>query len=398
MNAHVPVSEGLLHHIRRMVPRYTSYPTAPHFTADVTGDTFAGWLEGAGAAEEGLSLYLHVPFCRSICAYCGCTTKATRREEPVLAYAELLGREIDLLAARAGGARVSHIHWGGGTPNILPPEAFQALVERLARHFRIPSTAEHAIELDPRHVGQEGARHLAAMGVTRVSLGVQTLDAQVQTAIGRVQPEDVVDRAFSALRAAGIARINADLMYGLPLQSLASVEASTRRIAAWRPSRIAMFGYAHVPWMKSHQKLVRDADLPDADLRLAQAALARAILVEAGYAEVSSISATPSGYAQNAPDIAGWRRAIEAGRFATVKGRAFAGQDRIRAEIIRTLLCRFEVQPGRIAEQHGYSADVLAADLARLAPLVEAGWITLSDDRLVIRTHRVELARVVASA
>ena len=437
MNAHVPAAEGLLRHIRKMVPRYTSYPTAPHFTAEVTGETFAGWLEGAG--EEGLSLYLHVPFCRSICAYCGCTTKATRRDAPVLAYADLLGREIDLLAARAGGARVSHIHWGGGTPNILPPEAFQALVERLARHFRIPSTAEHAIELDPRHVGPDGARHLAAMGVTRVSLGVQTLDPLVQAAIGRVQPEDVVDQAFSALRRAGIDRINADLMYGLPLQSLPSVEASTRRIAAWRPSRIAMFGYAHVPWMKSHQKLVRDADLPDADLRLAQAALARAILVEAGYVEVgidhfalpdddlaqaaagqrlhrnfqgyttdtaeflvglgaSSISATPFGFAQNAPDLAGWRRAIEAGRFATVKGRAFAGQDRMRAEIIRTLLCQFEVQPGRIAERYGYSADSLAPDLASLAPLAQAGWITLSDDRLVIRAHRVELARVVASA
>lgn len=439
MNALVPPSAELQRHIRRMVPRYTSYPTAPHFTAEVTGEVFGGWLEEAAGRDEGLSLYLHVPFCRSICTYCGCTTKATRKDEPVLAYADLLAREMDLVAARIGGARISHIHWGGGTPNILPAQSFQALVERIGHHFRLLEGAEHAIELDPRHVGAEGARHLKAMGVTRVSLGVQTLDAVVQQAIGRIQPFDVVDSAFSALRAAGIERINADLMYGLPLQTLRSVEDSARKIAEWRPSRISMFGYAHVPWMKTHQKQVRVEDLPDGDARLAQAALAREILVDAGYVEVgidhfalpddslalasahgrlhrnfqgyttdraevlvglgaSSISATPAGYAQNAPDLASWRRAVEAGRLATVKGRAFAGQDRMRAELIRNILCSFETPLRSLALRHGFSPESLFHDLESLAPLVEAGWVTLSDDHLVIRAHRVELARVVAAA
>lgn len=439
MNALVPPSAELQRHIRRMVPRYTSYPTAPHFTEAVTADIFAGWLDAAAAGGNALSLYFHVPFCRSICTYCGCTTKATRRDEPVLAYADLLGREMDLVAERIGGARISHIHWGGGTPNILPPQSFQSLVERVHRHFRLEDGIEHAIELDPRHVGQAGAQHLAAMGVTRVSLGVQTLDATVQQAIGRIQPFHVVDAAFAALRAAGIARINADLMYGLPLQTLRSVEDSARKIADWRPSRISMFGYAHVPWMKTHQKQVREEDLPGGDARLAQAALAREILVAAGYVEIgidhfalpdddmaiaaatgqlrrnfqgyttdkaevlvglgaSSISATPSGYAQNAPDLAGWRRAVEAGRLATVKGRAFAGEDRMRADLIRNILCAFETPLASVAARHGYDAACLADSLDGLAPLVEAGWVMLSADRLVIRSHRVELARVVAAA
>lgn len=439
MTRHVSPSAALLDHARRMVPRYTSYPTAPHFSAEVTHETYGGWLDRLSGSTAPVSLYLHVPFCRSICSYCGCTTKAVRREEPVRAYAADLRREIDLVAARLGPAAVSHLHWGGGTPNALPPDCLDALMGDLHRRFRIAADAEHAIELDPRHLTADGARHLASIGITRASLGVQTLDDAVQAAIGRVQPLEVVAGGFAALRAAGIAAINADLMYGLPRQTLHSIEATVAEVVRLAPNRISLFGYAHVPWMKSHQKLVSEAELPGAPERIRQAALARDMLVAGGYLEIgidhfalpgdsmarareerdlhrnfqgyttdgadaliglgaSSISRTPFGYAQNAPDAAGWRRSIEAGHFATAKGRAFAGEDRMRADVIAQILCYFDVDLSKTAERYGFSVDVLLPGLADLSPFLDAGWVTFDGRRLALVTHAQDVARVVASA
>ncbi len=423
---------------RKMVPRYTSYPTAPHFSPAVTPEIHAGWLEDVGARGEAVSLYLHIPFCRSICAYCGCTTKAARRDAPIRAYAAMLHREIALIAERTGRLPVAHLHWGGGTPNILPGDCMAALVADLAERFDFQPGMEHAVELDPRHVTPRGARDLAALGVNRASLGVQTLDPAVQSAIGRVQPFEVVASAFAALRAAGIDAVNADLMYGLPLQTLAMVADTAERMLALAPDRVAIFGYAHVPWMKPHQRLIADATLPDAEARMEQAALARAIFERAGYVEIgidhfaaptdplaraghdgalhrnfqgytddaaatligigaSSISRTPQGFAQNAPDNLGWQRAIEAGRLPTVRGKAFAGDDLMRAEVIETLLCAFAVDLGAVAARHGTSLETFADDLERLGPLVAAGFVARDGGRIRIVRHRHEIARVVAS-
>lgn len=439
MNAHASPSDILLDHARRMVPRYTSYPTAPHFTPEVTGEIHGRWLEEARAGSAPVSLYLHVPFCRSICTYCGCTTKAARRDEPVRAYAADLRREIALVAERVGGAEVSHIHWGGGTPNILPADCFDGIMGDLRRAFRFRTGMEHAIELDPRHLTPEAARRLADMGISRASLGVQTLDPAVQAAIGRAQPAEVIEAAFEALRAAGITAVNADLMYGLPRQTCAAIEETARFVLSLRPSRLSIFGYAHVPWMKSHQKLIQDAELPGPAERLRQAALARQMLLEGGYAEVgidhfalpdddlaraarerrlhrnfqgyttddaqtliglgaSSISRTPAGFAQNAPDVHGWRRAIEAGALPVVKGRAYEGDDRLRADLITDILCYFEADLAEVASRHGASVEPLAEGLAQLRPLMEAGWVDVEGTRVAIRAHRAELARVVASA
>ncbi len=423
---------------RRMVPRYTSYPTAPHFSPAVTPATYAGWLEEVGARGEPVSLYLHIPFCRSICAYCGCTTKAARRDAPIRAYAAMLHREIALIAERIGRVDVAHLHWGGGTPNILPADCMQALVADLRQRFDFRPAMEHAVELDPRHVSAEGARAMAALGVNRASLGVQTLDPAVQSAIGRVQPFEVVAGAFEALRGAGIAAVNTDLMYGLPLQTLDMVRDTAERMLALSPDRIALFGYAHVPWMKPHQRLIDDATLPDSELRMQQAALARAIFEAAGYVEIgidhfaapsdplakagsdgalrrnfqgytddaattligigaSSISRTPLGFAQNAPDNLGWQRAIEAGELPTVRGKAFEGEDLMRAEVIEALLCGFAVDLDAVAARHAAPAECFRADLERLRPLEEAGLIARQDGRLAILRHRHEIARVVAS-
>lgn len=411
------------------VPRYTSYPTAPHFSADITAADYGEWLRAAGVTGKPVSLYLHIPFCRTICTYCGCTTKAALRDDPIRAYAATVHDEIALVARHLGPAPLSHIHWGGGTPNILPPDCFTGLVEDLARRFRFQAGMEHAIELDPRHVTPEGARHLARLGINRASLGVQTLDPAVQAAIARIQPLERIEAAFAALRAAGITAINVDLMFGLPRQTLDSIRGTVAALVRLRPQRIAVFGYAHVPWMKPHQRLIRNEDLPDAARRLAQAQLARDLLLQAGYCAVgidhfalpddeltlaanagtlrrnfqgyttdkaesligigaSSISRTPHGYAQNAPDNHGWRRAVEEGCLPVVRGHRLLPDDVARGRVIEDILCRFK-------------AELPQPDMAvppQLAALVEQGWVRVAAGRVEIHDHAPEIARIVASA
>ena len=233
----------------RSVPRYTSYPTAPHFSDAVGPETYAQWLS-ALKPDADLSLYIHVPYCAEICLYCGCHTKAVRRREPVDRYAERLIGEIDQVARVLGRRRVTHLHWGGGTPSILGREWLMAIAGRIGTAFDLSTLVEHAIELDPRHLSAELATTLAKIGINRASLGVQDFAPQVQKAIGRIQPLAQVGRAVGALHSAGIENINIDLMYGLPHQSVEDAAESARLAALLSPQRIALFGFAHVPWFR----------------------------------------------------------------------------------------------------------------------------------------------------
>ncbi len=439
MNATSMPSARLVEFALQTAPRYTSYPTAPHFSAAVGAETYGRWLDATAAADAPVSLYLHIPFCRSICHYCGCNTKASRSDDPIRAYAEVLRDEIALVAARLGRVEVSHIHWGGGTPNLLPPDCMETIAADLAHAFRLRPDLEHAIELDPRHVTVEGARHLARLGINRASLGVQDLDARVQEAIGRVQPLPVVEQAVAALRAAGIGALNFDLMYGLPHQTPDSIADTARQALALRPDRIALFGYAHVPWMKPHQKLIDETALAGAGERIVLARVAREAICAAGYVGIgidhfalpaddlckaaagrmlhrnfqgyttdaaetliglgaSSIGKTPFGYVQNASDNGGWGRAIEAGILPVVRGKAFSGEDRLRADIIEQILCHFDVDLPRHAAEHGYSSAVFDADLERLQPLLREGWVEMDASRRVtILSYKQEIARLVAA-
>ncbi len=244
----------------RNVPRYTSYPTAPHFSAAVGPERYAEWL-GALPRDASLSLYLHVPFCTELCHYCGCNTRAVRKREPVDAYAQRLIEEIALLAPLTG-RKLTHLHWGGGTPSILGPQWLETIAARLASLFDLSDLKEHAIELDPRRLDKPLLRTLAAIGVNRASLGVQDASPHVQQLIGRVQPFEMVERAADGLREAGIENLNIDLMYGLPGQGTREVARSAELAASLNPQRLALFGYAHVPWFKTHQRLIDDAALP----------------------------------------------------------------------------------------------------------------------------------------
>ncbi|MEI2384254.1 oxygen-independent coproporphyrinogen III oxidase [Breoghania sp. JC706] len=422
----------------RNVPRYTSYPTAPHFSAQVDADAYAGWL--ADLPDRAVSLYLHVPYCREICHYCGCNTKASRRDGPIAAYGETLIDEIRLVRALIGAPRrASHIHWGGGTPSLMPRASFLKIVETLREGFEIEPDCEHAIELDPRTVTPELAETLAMAGVTRTSLGVQDFDPRVQEAIGRIQPEAVVEAAVAALRGVGLSAMNFDLMYGLPGQSEASIRRTAEHALALEPSRIALFGYAHVPWFKKNQTLIREADLPDAPARRMLAEAARDEIVAAGYVAIgldhfahpddtmaialadgtlhrnfqgyttddadmligfgaSSIGRLPQGYVQNAPDVAGWQRAIDAGRAPIVRGIALDADDRARADIIEALMTNYVVDVEAVAARHGLDPATLSDGFERLEELVGDGLVEIDGWRVTVTETGQPFVRVAAAA
>lgn len=422
----------------RSAPRYTSYPTAPHFSKEIGDAEMRAWL-GALEAQASLSLYFHVPFCTAICSYCGCHTKALRQDAPLTAYKETLLRELELTAQTTPARRVTSIHWGGGTPSILGPSRFAEIAERVRDLFSISPETEHSIELDPRILDAGLVEALARAGVNRASLGVQDLNPHVQEASGRVQPYEVVARAVELLRAAGVEAINLDLMYGLPLQSVEDAARTASLAAGLSPQRLAVFGYAHVPWFKSHQKLIDAAALPGAAERLAQAAAVRATLEGAGYEAVgldhfarpddplaiaakyghmrrnfqgytidqadallpfgvSSIGRLPQGFVGNATDLAGWRRAVEADRFPVTRGLAFTREDLARGEVIERLMCDFTVDYGAIALAHGFAENAFDAAQAPLAALAADGVVEVAGRRVTVTRRGQPFMRLAAAA
>ena len=431
-------SETALILAERSVPRYTSYPTAPHFSPAVDAATVAGWL-GDLPESATLSLYLHVPFCSAICNYCGCTTKAVMRDEPLERYAATLEREIGLVAGLTRARRVTHLHWGGGTPGLLGPVRLKRLRRILGERFDLAPGGEHAIELDPRNIDEALAGALAETGVTRASLGVQDLNHHVQQGIGRVQPFETVERATRLLREAGVAAINLDLMYGLPGQSVDDARRTARLAASLDPSRLAIFGYAHVPWLKAHQRLIDASALPGAAERMAQADAARAELERRGYEAIgldhfarpdddlaraarrgdmrrnfqgyttdvadaliplgaSSIGRLPAGFAQNAADVAGWRRAVEAGVLPVTKGLALTPDDILRARAIERLMCDFAIDFGALALDGAGDAAALDDATPELDRLQSDGVLTREGRRVTMTPRGRPFVRLAAAA
>ena len=422
----------------RPVPRYTSYPTVPHFHAGIGASDYRAWLATLDPAES-LSLYLHVPYCRSMCWYCGCNTKVAARHEPVAEHARLLSREIDMLAASLPARMTAtHIHWGGGTPTILAPDEFAAVMARLYERFAIAGTAEIAVEIDPRTLAPAMVAALAKAGVTRASLGVQDFDDAVQRAVNRVQPFEMTRAAVERLRDAGIAAINFDLMYGLPHQTVAGVLAAVDRAVTLAPQRIALFGYAHVPWMKRHQRLIDETVLPDNDARWAQSQAAAERLAQHGYVWIgldhfaraddalaqsaaagrlrrnfqgyttdkagallglgpSAIGELPQGYVQNATEPGAWGRAIAAGEFAVARGIALDSDDRLRRDVIECLMCDLQVDLGDVAHRHGRASNFFAAERSTLGRLADDGLITLDGERIALTAQGRPLMRAVAA-
>ncbi len=394
---------ALIERFAAPVPRYTSYPTAPHFSTDVGPEQYAAWLERlpSGAA---LSIYAHIPFCDTLCWYCGCTTKATRRTGPVKAYVESLLAEIALVARHLPRSRTAaHVHWGGGSPSILAPGDIGRLAAAIYEAFHLASGAEFAVEVDPRGLDEERVQAFAAAGVNRASFGVQDFAPAVQKAINREQSFEVTARAIELFRCAGVEGINIDLVYGLPHQSCATLEETLEQVIALAPDRIALFGYAHLPSRLPHQRMIEDAALPGPQERYAQASLAAERLQAAGYRRVgldhfarpqdalaskpvhrnfqgyttdsadaliglgaSAIGRLPQGYVQNATVTADYQRRIGDSRLATARGRALTEEDKARGLVIERLMCNLAFPAGELRAQYPAQAEQLLAEAQAL--------------------------------
>jgi oxygen-independent coproporphyrinogen-3 oxidase len=420
------------------VPRYTSYPTAPHFGPLPDKDTYGAWLQELEPGQA-LSLYLHVPFCRQMCWYCGCHTKISLQDSPIAEYARALQSEIrTLVKALPGRFRVSHIHWGGGTPSILSGEDFTAIMSLLHQHFQITDDAEMAVEMDPRRADPDKIRAIATSGINRASLGVQDFNPRVQAAINRIQSFEVTRDVVDSLRANGIQRVNLDLMYGLPLQTADHVRETVRLSHKLRPDRIALFGYAHVPWMKSHMKMIHDADLPDGEARLEQAQTAADMLLELGYRPIgldhfahpddplsraladgalqrnfqgyttdgaetliglgaSAIGKLPQGYVQNTVSIADYKRQVTNNGFAVVRGVAVSTDDKLRREVIERLMCDLTVDLAEILSRYDKPADFFAEESARLDSFQRDGLVSVNGTRITVSEQGRFLVRTICA-
>jgi oxygen-independent coproporphyrinogen-3 oxidase len=421
------------------LPRYTSYPTAPGFSPTVGAGTYGDWLSALKPGADA-SLYLHIPFCRSMCWYCGCHTTITQRDEPILDYIDMLRKEIDIVSRTAGGRpKIRHVHFGGGTPTIMQPEEFRDLVGLMRARFTFTAGMEIAVEIDPRTLTPEMAAALGDAGVTRASLGVQSFDPVVQKAINRIQSEAQTAEAVARLRTAGVQGINFDLIYGLPHQTVQSCIETAKAAVAMRPERFAVFGYAHIPSFKKHQRMIDERALPDAAMRIEQAEAIAETLAASGYVRIgldhyalpgdglalaarrgrlhrnfqgyttdacttligfgaSAIGRTPDGYIQNEVPPGLYAQRVASGRLATAKGYRLTAEDRLRAEIIERLMCDFRVDVATIAARHGFDSAPLVEGNGRLAALKEDGVIDVRGGTVTVRQDHRFIIRAVAAA
>jgi oxygen-independent coproporphyrinogen-3 oxidase len=432
------LATSLLEKYSKAGPRYTSYPTAPYFT-EAFGEK--EWLDEINTTQglgRDLSLYVHVPFCDTLCYYCGCNMVATHDYSKADTYLGYLFQEIDRVAALTSPDRqAKQVHWGGGTPTFLKPADIRRLFQHLASRFNIAPDAEISCELDPRELSREHIAALAESGFNRVSMGVQDLDETVQKAVNRVQPEALIRQVFGWLREAGFNSINIDLMVGLPHQSVESFTPTLDKIVALGPDRLAVFNYAHVPWMKKHQKLIVESDLPDLPTKLALQKLIMERLAAEGYVYigmdhfakaddeivkaqraktlyrnfqgyttnrncdiyafgVSAISQTEDVYVQNAKKLAEYQRRIGAGGLATERGLRISRDDKIRREAISHVMCDLELDKAKFGAQWGIDFDTFFAEaLPELQDLAADGLVQLEPGVIkVTETGRIFLRNI----
>jgi oxygen-independent coproporphyrinogen-3 oxidase len=407
------------------VPRYTSYPPAPHFSPAVDHKDYRSWLRRIPAADP-VSIYLHIPFCREMCWYCGCNTTVTRRQAPISRYVATLANEIALVAEQLQARpNVGHLHWGGGSPTLLSAEDIDRLMLELARALDFDGEAEIAVEVDPRTLTEPVAAAFARNGVNRASLGVQTFDPAVQAAINRIQSFEATAAVVDMLRRSGVSALNFDLLYGLPLQTMASCIDTAKLALQLRPDRIALFGYAHVPSFKPHQRKIDETALPSAAERQEQFAAMAEFFAREGYVQVgldhfalpddplvqaaaggtlrrnfqgyttdtcgtllafgaSAIGQLREGFVQNAVRIPEYQRHLENGRLPIVRGYRLSDDDRRRGAIIEQLMCNYQAELSEVPA----ALDQLEAD----------GLIRRSGGRIEIVEEARPLVRTVAAA
>jgi oxygen-independent coproporphyrinogen-3 oxidase len=422
-------------------PRYTSYPTADRFVEAFTSDDYARALRLRRDAPSGLplSLYVHIPFCASLCYYCACNKIITKRHERAATYLQYLEREMALHAAQLGTGRVvSQLHLGGGSPTFFSDDELARLLALLGRYFTLAPGGEYAIEVDPRTVDPARLAALAAMGFNRLSFGVQDFDPDVQKAVHRVQPAEQVFALVDAARALGFESINTDLIYGLPRQTPQSFARTLDQVVQLRPDRIALYAYAHLPQRFKPQRRIVSAELPVAADKLSMLSQALDVLLGAGYVYVgmdhfalpndalavakrqgrlhrnfqgystqpdcdliglgvSAIGRIGATYSQNAKTLDEYCDRIDQGQLPVVRGLALTRDDLVRRAIIMALMCQGEVQFESI--ELAYLVDfktTFATELAALQPLVDAGLVALDGSSILVTASGWFFVRAVA--
>lgn len=415
------------------VPRYTSYPTAPHFTPRVGELQYISWLD---AIVEGtrVSLYVHIPYCHELCSYCGCNTKATRRYSPVAEYVQYLETEIANIAALIPRDHfVTQIHWGGGSPNILAPSDIGSLANTLRDAFNL-DCPEFSVEIDPRYLKPDQIGSFCRAGITRVSLGVQDFDEAVQAAIGRQQSFAATKSAVEAFRNGGVRSINIDLMYGLPHQTRQSIDRTLEKILELEPDRIAAFGYAHLPTRLKHQRLIDEAALPDVVERYAQSRRISRRLDASGYLRIgldhfakpgdrlakgpvrrnfqgytsddtsvllgigaSAIGHFPQGYVQNATATHDYIRRIHNQGLATARGFKLSIDDGIRAYVIERLMCDGRFSRSDVEHRFGPAAGPVLTDAELLLQSDRDGLVIATADGFMVTEIGRPFVRTICS-
>jgi oxygen-independent coproporphyrinogen III oxidase len=439
IDPHDPRRLELLARYDGYAPRYTSYPTAQQFTPAVDAEAYAGWLRELDP-HKPVSLYVHVPLCARLCWYCGCNTRAINRQASVTSYVAKLVDELALVEPLLPGKlRANAVHLGGGTPNMLGIDDLTALFSAIRHVFRVSPAADIAAELDPSVLTEWWVRAAVFHGLSRASIGVQDLSPEVQAAINRPESFQVVENATRWLRDAGVTSVNFDLMYGLPHQTETRLLATIDQCLTLRPDRIALFGYAHVPSFKPHQKLIDESALPSSAERLQHSEAAAERMEQAGYLRIgmdhfalpsdslaqaavtgglhrnfqgyttdqaqtligfgaSAIGRFAEGYVQNSANELAWRTKVGEGRLPLARGLVLTSEDRLRAAVIERLMCDLSADVVAISRAHGFAGDHLANSVARLAPLIGDGVAVLDGATVRVTELGRPFIRLVAAA
>lgn len=390
------------------VPRYTSYPTAPHFVQGLGGELLQAALLNLDT-EKRVSLYIHIPYCDRLCWFCGCHTKQTNQYAPVLKYVDTLIAEIMLLGEKSTCRPfLGEVHFGGGSPSLLRSEELIRIRQALEQVFHIDKDTQISVEIDPNDHTDDMILGLEAIGLTRASIGVQDFDPEVQQAINRPQSFEQTFDLVKALRSFGISSVNVDALYGLPLQNKKRLQSTIKHVISMNPDRIAMFGYAHVPWVKKHQSMINEADLPGNVERYEQAMLAESLMIQSGFQKIgldhyarpddklarcanqgilrrnfqgytsdpcetliglgaSSIGLSPEGHFQNIVPTGQYTLAVKNGTLPAAKGYRFTEDDRIRGWIIERLMCDFYLQFDQFEARFGSQSETYIQEALAIA-------------------------------
>ncbi|CAM3671376.1 oxygen-independent coproporphyrinogen III oxidase [Parendozoicomonas haliclonae] len=421
---------SLITRYNRPGPRYTSYPTAVQFDSSFESENYANAARESGLINKPLSLYFHIPFCDTVCFYCGCNKIVTKHRTEAEPYLELLFKEMAMHAELVGHkARVEQLHLGGGTPTFLNEDQLSRLMEEADKHFflEFDEFSDYSIEIDPREASWKMMGHLSSLGFNRISLGVQDFDERVQKAVNRIQPEQMTMDVIDAARTLNIRSINIDLIYGLPLQTTDSFLKTVDRVIEMAPDRLSVFNYAHLPHRFMPQRRIKDEDLPSAEEKLRIMELTTQRLTEAGYVYigmdhfalpdddlavaqedgvlhrnfqgytthahcdliamgVSSISQVGNTFAQNYPDMANYKKAIEKGQLPIYRGYHTSKEDRLRAHVIRRLICDFSLNFNTLEEDYGINFSThFANETQQLLAMAEDGLLTINANGIEVQ-------------